>query len=126
MVRAVSRSPFTAEAQFRVRVIPCGICGRRNGSGTSFSPRFSVFPCEYHYTTALHTYVGLYVEFILLLSYYRLCLSSGFFLMVYPTKSCLQFSVSPIIFRCPAHRNLLHFTVVTTLGDLYKTPGSRV
>jgi hypothetical protein len=67
MVRAVSRWPFTAEAQFRVRVIPCGIFGRRNGTGTSFSPRFSVFPCEYHYTTALHTHVLCGVHLIVIL-----------------------------------------------------------
>jgi hypothetical protein len=52
MAQAVSRRPVTAEALVRSRVSPCGICGEQNGTGTGFSPRTSVFPCQFHTTGA--------------------------------------------------------------------------
>jgi hypothetical protein len=51
----VSRQPLTAEVRFRARVSPYGICGEQSGSETDFSPSFSVFPCQYRSTVALHT-----------------------------------------------------------------------
>jgi hypothetical protein len=39
MAQAVSRRPPTAEAQFRSRVRPCGICGGQIGTGTGFPLR---------------------------------------------------------------------------------------
>jgi hypothetical protein len=47
MAQVVSRRPLTAEARVRTRVNPCGICGGQSGTGTGFSPSFSVFPCQY-------------------------------------------------------------------------------
>jgi hypothetical protein len=52
MAQAVSRRPPTAEARFRSRVSPCGICGGQSGTGTGFSPSTSVFPCQFHSTGA--------------------------------------------------------------------------
>jgi hypothetical protein len=42
----VSRRPLTAEARVHAWVNPCGICGGQTGTGTGFSPSFSVFPCQ--------------------------------------------------------------------------------
>jgi hypothetical protein len=52
MAQAVSRRPLTAEARVRSRVSPCVICGGQSGTGTSFSPSTSVFPCQFHSTDA--------------------------------------------------------------------------
>jgi hypothetical protein len=43
MAQAVSRRPFTAEAQDRSRVGPCGICGGQSGIETGFSPEYFGF-----------------------------------------------------------------------------------
>jgi hypothetical protein len=48
MAQAVSRRPPTAEARFRSRVSPCGICGGQSGTATVFSPSTLVFPCQFH------------------------------------------------------------------------------
>jgi hypothetical protein len=48
MAQAVSRRPATAEARFRSRVSPCGICGGQSGTGAGISPSTSVFPCQFH------------------------------------------------------------------------------
>jgi hypothetical protein len=52
MAQAVSRRPLTAEARFRSRLCPYGICGGQSGTGTGFSPSTSVFPCNFHFTGA--------------------------------------------------------------------------
>jgi hypothetical protein len=54
MAQVVSRRPLTAEARVRARVNPYGICGQ-SGTGTGFSPSFSVFPSQYHSTVPLQT-----------------------------------------------------------------------
>jgi hypothetical protein len=47
VVQVVSRRLLTAEPRVRVWVNPCEICGGQSGTGTSFSPSSSVFPCQY-------------------------------------------------------------------------------
>ena len=48
MAQADIRRPLTAEARFRSRVGPCGICGWQSGTETGFSPSISVFLCQFH------------------------------------------------------------------------------
>jgi hypothetical protein len=55
MAQAVSRRPLTVEAQVRARV--SGICGQ-SGNGTGFHPSSSGFPCQYHFTVALHAHIS--------------------------------------------------------------------
>jgi hypothetical protein len=40
---------FFAEARVRSQVSPCGICGGRSGTRTSFSPEYFGFPPVLHY-----------------------------------------------------------------------------
>jgi hypothetical protein len=48
VAQAVIRRPPTAEVRARSQVSPCEICGGHRGTVTGFSPRTSVFPCQYH------------------------------------------------------------------------------
>jgi hypothetical protein len=57
MAQVVSRRPLTTDALVRVRFNPFGICGGQSGTGTGFSPSYSVFPCQYHSTVALQTHI---------------------------------------------------------------------
>jgi hypothetical protein len=57
MAKEVSR-PLTAESRVRNRLNPCGICGEQCGTGTGLSPIYSIFPCQYRSTVALHTYIS--------------------------------------------------------------------
>jgi hypothetical protein len=57
MAQVVGRRPLTAEARVRSWVNPCGICGGQSGTGTGFSPSYSVLPCQYHSTVALQTHI---------------------------------------------------------------------
>jgi hypothetical protein len=57
MAQVVSRRPLTAEARLRSRVNPCEIYGGQSGTVTGFSPGYYVFPCQYHSTVALQTYI---------------------------------------------------------------------
>jgi hypothetical protein len=57
MAEVVIRRPLTAEAQVRPRVKPCETYGVQSVTATGFSPRSSVFPCQYHSTVALQTHI---------------------------------------------------------------------
>jgi hypothetical protein len=54
MAEAASRWPLSAEARVRARASPCGICGEQSDIGTGLCTSSSVFPCQYHFTVALH------------------------------------------------------------------------
>jgi hypothetical protein len=58
MAQAVSRRPLTAEARVCARVSQRVIFDEQSGTGTGFSPSSSDFPCQYHFTAALHTHVS--------------------------------------------------------------------
>jgi hypothetical protein len=57
MAQVVSRRPQTAEARIRALVSPCKICGGQSGTGTGFSPSYTVSPCQYNSTTAPHAHI---------------------------------------------------------------------
>jgi hypothetical protein len=59
MAQAVCHRSLSAEAWVRAGVIPCGICGGKYGTGKGFSPRSSVFSCQYHSTVALISHLGM-------------------------------------------------------------------
>jgi hypothetical protein len=44
ITHAVSHRPLNAEARFRFRVSPCGMCGELSCTGTGFAPNSSVSP----------------------------------------------------------------------------------
>jgi hypothetical protein len=46
MAQAVSRRSVTADARFRSRVSPCGICSGQNGTGTGFPLSVSFHRCS--------------------------------------------------------------------------------
>jgi hypothetical protein len=58
MAQAVSRRPVTVESRVRSRFTPCEIYGGQSGTGTGFSPSFSVLHCKYHSSVALHTHIS--------------------------------------------------------------------
>jgi len=53
MAQAVSHWPLTTGAQAQSRANTREICGGRSGTKTGYSPRTSVYPCQYHFTNAL-------------------------------------------------------------------------
>ena len=53
MAQEVSRQPVTEEAKIHSQVSPCEIYGGHCHTGTGFSPRTLVFPCQYHSTSTL-------------------------------------------------------------------------
>jgi hypothetical protein len=56
-------------------------------------------------------------HFLLRLTKYRLTKE-------FPIKILYVYFVSPIQTICPAYRNVLYFTILTILSDLYKSPSS--
>jgi hypothetical protein len=57
IAEAVNRLPLTAEAPVSVRFSTCWICGGYD-TETGFSPIYSVLPCQYHSTVALHAHTS--------------------------------------------------------------------
>jgi hypothetical protein len=47
--------PLTADAGFN----SCGICGGQGGTEAGFPPSASVFPCQYHSTNVLYSFIHL-------------------------------------------------------------------
>jgi len=50
------RRSVSAESQVRSQASTCEICSGRTGIGTGTSPRTSVLPCGYNYTSGLYVY----------------------------------------------------------------------
>jgi hypothetical protein len=48
-------------ARGRSQVSPCQICDEQSGTGTGFSPRTSVFPCQNYSTNAPYSYRPAYM-----------------------------------------------------------------
>ena len=48
---------LTAEARVQFQTSQCGICGVQSGTGLSFSPGCFGFPCHYHSTNVLYSFV---------------------------------------------------------------------
>jgi len=48
---------FTTEDRVRATFSPRGICGVQSGTGTGFSPIYSVLPCQYHSAVALRDHI---------------------------------------------------------------------
>jgi hypothetical protein len=57
MAQVFSLRLFTAEAWVRARVRPCGIFGEQSGTGTGFSPTYSIFPSQSHFNIALRSHI---------------------------------------------------------------------
>jgi hypothetical protein len=57
MAKKVSRWLLNAETWVRARVSPCGIFGGLSATKTDFSPSSLVFPCRYHFTGSLYSYI---------------------------------------------------------------------
>jgi hypothetical protein len=54
----VSARAFAPRVRVRARVNPCRIYGGQSGTGTGFSLRSSVLPCQYHSTVVLQTHIS--------------------------------------------------------------------
>jgi hypothetical protein len=53
------RQSLSADSTFaEAWVSPCAICGGQGGTGTGFSPCFSVLPCRYHSAVALDAHIS--------------------------------------------------------------------
>jgi hypothetical protein len=53
MAHVVSRWSLNSEARVCARISPRGICGRNSSTGSSLSPSYSAFSCQYNSITAL-------------------------------------------------------------------------
>jgi hypothetical protein len=57
MAQEISRRPLTTEARVGAPVSPCGIYGGQSGTGTGFSPSFSIFLCQYYSTVVIPSHI---------------------------------------------------------------------
>jgi hypothetical protein len=55
--QAVDHRSLTAKNWFRFHASACEICGGQRGISLSFCRNFSVFPCDYHSTSATYSYI---------------------------------------------------------------------
>jgi hypothetical protein len=55
--QVVGRWPVTVDVKVWFQAFECGICGGQSDTWTGFSLSTSVFPCQYHSTSAPHSFI---------------------------------------------------------------------